>query len=65
MEAPFGSWQALTFCLLTYSARGFLRYNISLGGMHRDVSWQQEEETDCSASLQELLEGAICSLVPS
>lgn len=40
-EAPFSSLQVLTFCLLTYSARGFLRCSISLGGMHREVSWQQ------------------------
>lgn len=64
-EAPFSSLQVLTFCLLIYSARGFLKYSMSLGGMHREVPQQQWEETDCSASLQGLLEGAICSLIPS
>lgn len=36
-----------------------------LVGMHGEASWQQWEETDCSASLQGLLEGAICLLIPS
>jgi len=40
-------------------------YSISLGGVCREVSWQQDEEADCSASLQGLPEGAICSLIPS
>lgn len=46
----FGSLQVLTFCLLDIVCLRVL--SISLGGVHREVLQQQEEETDCSASLQ-------------
>lgn len=54
----FGSLQVLTFCLLDIVCLRVL--SISLGGVHREVLQQQEEET---AQLH-CKDGAICSLMP-